>query len=226
MGIIEDITGRETTQAVVESVPKDPINWFGLMLIIMITMFVTLGIFLIIILIRNKYIYKYPVVIYERIGDSRKIRLGKGGWKKKKGYRKFHIKSGWWLRKWIETNPDTSLMDAEGRLNFDRYDPDTFIQKRVIHLRRPDNIVEIEYIKPHMEYKEGDRIVQWKGIVMPLVINGIAKIINEETKSYDVEDVYLEPIPSNIKENTVSEIKNLEATLKNDSLKKDRKSVV
>lgn len=220
MSIIDDIAGRETTQQVVQAAPKDPVNVMGLLIIILITMFVMLGLFLIFILIRNKYIYKYPVVLEERIGDARKIRLGKGGWRKKKGYRKFHIKSGWWLRKWLEVNPDTNLMDAEGRLHFDRLDPDTYVQKRVIHLKRPDNLIEAEFIKEHSGYKIGDRIVQYKGLLIPLLNEGVIKVLNEEERTFDVEDVYLEPIPSHTKENAVSEIKNLENMLRSDSLRK------
>lgn len=198
------------------------------LLIFEIILWAIIGILLvwvIISFIRNKIIYKFPVVLYARRGNSRIIRYAKGGYINLKGLRTFRIKWGkiklpWW-KKDLEYLPDTALMDAEGRLHFDQYDPDTYIQKRITHLSKPTRMRVIEFLKPYEMFREGDRIVQFQHLADGLVDLEIAKYLDDgkESRIVEVEESYFEPVPRNTKQIAIQNIRGLEETLKSDKFK-------
>lgn len=215
--ILEAVTGGAATA----SQEASSVDGGALLISIMLVMMIIAFGFAIFIFIRNKIVYKYPVVISERLGSTRKIKNGKGGWIRKKGIRRFKIKQGWILRKVLDINPDTSLMDAEGRLHFDRLDPDTFIQKQVIHLARPTKLRKLQLLKPYMDMPINTIFMQFQHIAEPLVNDGIASYLDSaETKEEEVEDTILEPIPNDTKESAIMEIRDLENVLKRDTIKR------
>ena len=165
------------------------------------------------IIVRNKIIFKFPIVIYSRRGNSRKTRYGKGGYIKKKGVLTFKIKWGWrpWDKKDLDFLPDTSLMDSDGRLHFDQYDPTTYIQKKVFHLVKPTKLRVVEFKEPYGDFKQGDRIMQFEHLVADLQRDGkVIFIDNGDGKEIEIEEDFYEPVPRDNKVMAIQEIKNLE----------------
>lgn len=173
---------------------------------------------------RNKRIFIFPCGVYRRRGNERKIRICKGGYIKKDKIRTFRIKWGRvnapWNRKDLDFLPDTNYMDSEGRIYFDQLDPDTYVQVRKFHLKRPTRIRRIKLLENYGELKAGEEITQWEHLIEPLIHQGTAEYIDTPTEEFkEVEEVYFEPVPRDTKALAVQEIKNVNQALGRDSIK-------
>lgn len=174
---------------------------------------------------RNKRIFIFPVGVYRRRGNERKIRVCKGGYINKNKMRTFRIKWGRinapWNRKDLDFLPDTNHMDSEGRIYFDQLDPDTYIQTRKFHLKRPTRIRRIKLLENYGELKVGAEITQYEHLIEHLVNSGTAEYsdLPTEEEYKEVEEIYFEPVPRDTKALAVQEIKNVNQALGRDSLK-------
>lgn len=178
----------------------------------------------------NKRIFTFPVVVFRRRGDKRKIRRCKGGYIVKDKLRTFRFKWGRNIlnnfismkrsRKDLDYLPDTNLMDEEGTIYFDQYDPDTYVQVRKFHMKKPTRLRKIKFLQPYGNFSPGEEIKQYEHIVSPLVENEIAEYSDSDNKEYfDTEEIHFEPVPRDTKALAVQSIKGVADALGKDAFK-------
>lgn len=177
------------------------------------------------IIIRNKLIFKFPIVIYARRGMGRKIRTGKGGYIRKKGLLHFKIKWGKlsmpWMKKTLDFLPDTNLMDADGRLHFDQLDPETYVQKRVVHVFKDTRKRKVKFLKAYYPFSEGDEAIFYENIINPIVQEGTAVYLDtgDDAKVNEIVEEQWEPVGVDQKRLAIQEIRMADMTLKTNKLK-------
>ena len=222
------MAGEDLTGQVAQATGFSSLSWANILPIILWIVGIGLFGYITYTLVRNYVVFKYPIRIDARRGGGvRKSRIGKGGYIMSKGIRTFRIKWGKlqlpWNSKELDFLPDTNDMDTDGRLHFDQLDPDTYVQKRVVHLSRPTRLREVIMKSTYGNYKEGDKILQYEHLIEPLVINGLAEYTEEDkklnSKMIDVENDAWEPIPRDARQTYINEVASLERTMNFNSLK-------
>ena len=107
--------------------------------------------------IRSKSIYKYPVRIFKVRENGNVIELNrKGGYIGRRNSAPFfRIKTGrwWWQQVDLNKTPNPAFLDEQDRVYYKQIDVDTYIQmKRVFPNPHPKNTIELNPIEPDIKY--------------------------------------------------------------------------
>lgn len=173
--------------------------------------------------IREWKIYKYPVRVFRRRENNSVSEINyRGGFLvNRDGIREFWVKTGRmpWMAKKLHAIPDANFMDTEGRVYYNLIDPDTWIQVQRTFLRKQMLKRKVELIQPYAGFKEGYRAEALENVAEDLVREGYAKYLDEPPIAVEVADALYEPVPSDVKQSVVSDLKNARAALGPDTTK-------